>query len=173
MIRGFDFELKQLSESGVFEGLASTYDGEPDLVGDIIRPGAFVRTLSKSATRPLLMAHSVPIGTVSLKDSTKGLTASGKLSLGVQAAKDAYTLLKDGAIQGLSIGFQTVEDEVKDGIRYLTEIKLFEISLCAVPANQQALVTSVKSVNNDEVRRALASFRSEIVRAIGEKHRGN
>lgn len=164
MIRSFAFEVKGITAEGTFEGLASTY-GNMDLVGDIVERGAFTRTLQQGGDeRPLLWQHRDPIGLVTLKDSSDGLIAEGKLSLGIQQAKDAHVLLRDRVVRGLSIGFTVVKDRVDGSVRRLQELKLWEVSLTPIPANPAALVTGVKSM--DGVQRALDSFRSEIERAI-------
>jgi hypothetical protein len=55
--------------------------------------------------------------------------------------------VKHQMIDGLSIGFRaTKKDFTRDGVRLLQEIKLFEISLTAMPMNRAAAVQSVKSV---------------------------
>jgi HK97 family phage prohead protease len=59
-------------------------------------------------------------------------------------AKQTYALAKAKAIRGMSIGYDTVRSVMKDGVRQLTELKLYEVSLTAWPANELALVTSVK-----------------------------
>lgn len=164
MIQSFAFELKSVTAEGTFEGLASTY-GNIDLVGDIVEKGAFVRTLAQGGDeRPLLWQHRDPIGLVKLQDSDEGLIARGKLSLGIQQAKDALVLLRDRVVRAMSIGFTTVKDRVDGNVRRLQEVKLWEVSLTAVPANQQAVITTVKSMG--EIQRALDSFRSEVARAI-------
>jgi Escherichia/Staphylococcus phage prohead protease len=153
-IQAYSFEVKSLGDAGQFSGIASTY-GNRDQQGDVVAPGAFARTLSEGGKqRPLLWQHQQPVGLVTLRDSPAGLLAEGQLSLGVQLAKDAYTLMKDGVVRGLSIGFQTLRDEVKGGVRQLLEVKLFEVSLVTFPANEMASVTSVKSLQRDELSRA-------------------
>jgi HK97 family phage prohead protease len=164
-IQAFTFEIKSVSETGQFSGLASTY-GNRDLGGDVVMPGAFTKTLQTNAERPLLMAHRDPIGLVKLTDSADGLLAEGQLSLGLQLGKDAYTLLKDRVIRGLSIGYQTIKDQIVGDVRQLLELKLFEVSLTPFPLNEEARITEVK--NMDEVRNALASFQSDFARAIKE-----
>ncbi len=169
-ISAFQFEVKQLDEQGTFEGIASTYGGPPDLGGDIVMPGAFDTTLAGSRQRPLLRDHKDAIGVVDLADSPQGLIAKGRLTMGVQAARETFALMKDGAIRGLSIGFQSVKEDYKDGVRQLISCKLFEISLCATPMNQLAMVTSMKSAQEHQaVLTALHDFKSDILRAIRER----
>src|SRR5262249_31377443 len=48
-------------------------------------------------------------------------------------------------VQGLSIGFQTVKREMKDGVRQLKELKLYEGSIVTFPMNESALIETVKA----------------------------
>lgn len=148
-----DFALKDISEGGTFTGYASVFS-KKDLENEIVEPGAFKRTLEHNKGRfPLLWQHDKRevIGSIEeAKEDLKGLQVKGRLSMGVQRAKDAYALLKDGVIRGMSIGFKTIQDEWerKTGARHLKEIRLHEVSLVTFAANPHALVTSVKAVTS-------------------------
>jgi len=139
------FEIKEgtVTDEGTFEGLASVY-GIVDLGGEVVEKGAFARTIKARPKVTILWRHDQPIGIGELEDGEKGLTIRGKLTLKVQQAAEALALMKDGAVRGLSIGFTTVKDEVKDGIRHLREVKLWEVSLTPFPMNLAAMVTNVK-----------------------------
>ena len=163
-VKAFALELKELSPEGRFEGLAATYNNT-DQQGDVCLPGCFTNTLRSGTERPLLWAHSAPVGLVELTDSADGLVAKGTLSLGIQLGKDAYTLLKDGVVKGLSIGYQTVKEKLSGDVRQLVELKLFEVSLVTFPANEMATITSVKAVDQ-QIAIAVKSFRSEILAAL-------
>lgn len=162
---GFALELKKLSETGVFEGLASTY-GNVDETGDVVLPGAFTKTLSASKDRPLLWQHRDPIGMVELSDSPAGLFVKGKLTLAVRQAVEAYALMKDGAVKGLSIGFETIRSDFKGAVRQLQELKLWEVSLVTMAANQQAVVTSVKAADLSRLSQEIEEFRRGILAAM-------
>src|SRR5262249_6008409 len=108
----------------------------------------FTKTLAASKSRPLYYNHRISIGTVQLTDTPAGLGAKGKLSLDLQDGKDAYTRLRDGIIKSMSIGYQAIQQDLKDGIRYVTEIKLYEVSLVEMPANPEAVITAVKQRAN-------------------------
>ena len=169
-IQAFSFEVKSLSDLGQFSGLASTYNNV-DQGGDAVMQNAFQRTLSESGKqRPLLWQHREPIGLVTLHDSPAGLVADGQLSMGVQLAKDAYQLLKDGVIRGMSIGYLTIKDQVSGGVRQLLELKLFEVSLVTFPANEMATVTAVKSMQRDEISRAARDLRDFYKSITGVSH---
>jgi HK97 family phage prohead protease len=158
-IQSFSFELKSLTDAGQFTGLASTY-GNVDQGGDVVMPGAFARTLQDAGKqRPLLYEHRSPVGLVTLQDSPKGLLAEGQLSLGIQQAKDALVLLRDGVLKGLSIGFQIIKEAFNGDIRQLLEVKLFEVSLVCFPMNEQATVTAVKSMQLSEIERTARELR--------------
>lgn len=170
MIRGFGFEIKELTEAGEFSGYASVY-GVEDLVGDVVEPGAFAKTLSADGReRPLLWSHKDPIGKIVLTDTAKGLQAAGKLSLGISTAKDVHAMLRDKIVQGLSIGFETIRSKDVNGVRHLQEVRLWEVSLVTFPACQEALVTGVKSPQQQEqITRALHTFRTDVIRALEKK----
>lgn len=151
------FELKSVSDTGVFTGYASVF-GLKDDGWDIVDKGAFAQTIqdhnAKNRKVPALWAHNPaePIGVyTSLKEDDYGLWVEGKLSLSVGRAKECHALMMDGAINGLSIGFRTkryeIEKASEDGmtIRRLKEVDLYEISVVTFPMNDASRVESVKS----------------------------
>jgi HK97 family phage prohead protease len=159
--------VKALDESsGTFTGLASTYGGPPDRQGDVIEKGAFSQAIaSQGAGVPLLWAHaqSEPLGLAKLSDSAAGLVVNGSMVMGDPAAQKAYLHLKAGSIKGLSIGFSLPPEASgkvsynPDGTRTIREVKLWEVSLVAIPANQFAQVVSVKSLS--QVERLLSGIK--------------
>ena len=145
------FELRELKATGdtwQFSGYASTFGGQPDSYGDVVVKGAFDQTLKDRAKRPLLWQHDMrePIGVEqSLTPDSKGLLGTWRISKTARG-QDAYELLKDGAIDSLSIGYFTEDSEfADDGTRLLKAVDLLEVSLVSIPANDRALVTSVKA----------------------------
>ncbi len=143
------FALKALEEDGVFSGYASVFD-VVDSQRDVIKKGAFSNSIHDRIDGvKLLWQHQVdqPIGcfTKIIEDSY-GLFVEGKLLLDVQRGKEAYSLLKSGALKGLSIGYAVVDAHIDDEglIRIITEVDLFEVSLVTFPANEGANVTNVK-----------------------------
>jgi len=131
------FEIKSVSDKGVIVGYASPY-GNEDLQGEIVCKGAFDNYLKSGNNQvPLLWQHDIKevIGLGLVEDSEKGLRITAQLNLEVQKAKEAYSLLQQKAINGLSIGHNVVKDEWKKGVRYLKELKLWEVSVVTFPAN--------------------------------------
>jgi phage head maturation protease len=89
-------------------------------------------------------------------EDERGLYMKGRIAIKSTKGRDAYELVKAGAIDGLSIGYVTKDYEMEGGARLLKEVDLFETSLVTMPANAAAMVTSVK---NADVRDIEAAFR--------------
>ena len=144
-------ELKSLDEQGRFAGYASLF-GNVDNQNDLMMCGAFTQTLAQKTPHEikLLWQHQMdePIGQIEkLFEDENGLYMEGRLLLSVQRAREAYDLVKLGALEGLSIGYRPVTYQIdpQSGIRQLSAVDLFEISLVTFPANAEAGITVVKS----------------------------
>lgn len=150
MLLPFPFELKTISDQGVFTGFASTY-GNIDEGNDMVLAGAFTKTLQlRGSTRVLLWSHRLddPIGTATLADSEKGLEVNGSLDLDIQSGRDAFSRLKKRIVRGLSFGYNVLDHEMRGAVRALKQIDVLEVSLTALPMNAAAVVTSVKSISS-------------------------
>lgn len=146
--RGFKFDVKSIDEQGIFEGYAAVFNNE-DLGGDIIEPGAFKKTLKENPKMPILWQHDLrePIGvTLEAYEDDKGLRVKGQLNLETTKGREAYALLKQGALKGLSIGYDAVKELWEGTTRRLKEIRLCEWSLVTFPMNPLAQVMAVKTV---------------------------
>lgn len=150
------FEIKAVSDDGLFTGYASVFE-ELDSYRDVVKPGAFAKTLADWAAKnrrvPVLWQHNgaSPIGVFSeIREDSVGLYVEGRLNLDVQQGREAYALLKQGALSGLSIGYSVVRDETdsKSGVRRLFEVRLYEASLVTFPAADSARVQNVKSIED-------------------------
>lgn len=152
-----DIKLYQDDEERKFEGYASTF-GNIDRVGDVVEAGAFAKSLDRhrdSKTMPAMLLHhdlKRPIGKwTSMVEDGKGLRVTGTLTAGVRDADEAYALLKDGAINSMSIGYRVRDEEYnsKTKTNHLKEIDLHEVSLVTIPANASALVSAVKDADGE------------------------
>lgn len=141
------------SEDGAVEGYGSVF-GVRDNYDDVIAAGAFAASLAAhkaAGTMPAMLwqhdSHE-PIGVwESMVEDASGLRIKGRLALDTVRGKQAHTLLKMGALNGLSIGFVSKQwaYERDSEVRTLTEVDLWEVSIVTFPANQKARVTNVKS----------------------------
>ena len=149
LTKEFPFVLTKMDEAeGTFTGYASIWD-MVDSYGDSVQKGAFRKTLKDNESFPMLWSHNVdePIGIITGKEDKTGLAVEGKLNLDVQRGKETRALMLQKAVKGLSIGYQTMKEDVdrENGTRILKEIKLWEISLCVFQACPGALVEDVKT----------------------------
>lgn len=159
-------ELKTLNETGEFAGYGSVF-GNIDSYGDVVVKGAFRNFLSTNAAEvvKMLWQHNPeePIGVYDeIREDEIGLFVKGRLLKDdVIKAKEAYALLKNKALSGLSIGYSVNSGGSRygdDGLRYLTDIKLWEVSVVTFPANAAANVNSVKSINEIKTIRDFENF---------------
>lgn len=149
-------------KKGIVTGYFSDFNSI-DSDGDIIKPGAFQKSISQNGPQSgkprikHLLNHdsSKPLGVLEvLKEDNKGLYYESRLgthSLGV----DFIKMVDSGLITEHSIGFQTIKynqlkpwNEWKQGeaARELTELKLYEgSSLTAWGANMNTPLTGLKT----------------------------
>lgn len=144
--------------TGTFQGYGSVF-GNIDSHGDMIAPGAFKTSLAEFAATSrkvsMYMQHGFgdprPVGVWDVvEEDAKGLRVEGRLlGLDTETGRYNYSLVKGGAIQGLSIGFRAVKadypKEPGKAKRVLKEVKLYEVSLVDQPSNPAAQVADVKS----------------------------
>lgn len=142
---------ERVDEAGVFEGYASLF-GITDLAKDVVRPGAFTKSLATRGPRGvrMLWQHdpSEPIGTwLVLREDSRGLQVRGRLNLAVARAREVHALMREGAVDGLSIGFRTTKaaTERGSGRRLLHEVDLWEISVVTFPMLPAARIGAVKN----------------------------
>lgn len=76
-----------------------------------------------------------PVGCwLSLAEDARGLRVEGRLNLAVQRGRELDALLREGGLDGLSIGFRTVRSTPeRGGLRRLHSVDLWEISLVTFP----------------------------------------
>lgn len=148
-LKTIDFELEDIdTESGVFSGYGAVFSNI-DSGGDIIEPGAFTKTIAEGVGRvKILSGHNeslLPIGIpLELREDAKGLFLKAKIS-DTTLGKDVKTLIQDGVLCELSIGYDPVTFEYDaEGIRHLKEVKLWEISVVTWAMNEEAVITDYK-----------------------------
>jgi HK97 family phage major capsid protein/HK97 family phage prohead protease len=145
--------VKALDEAKrTISGVAST--PEPDRRGDILEPlgATFANPI------PLLLHHDKerPVGTATLAADAAGITFEASF-----ATVDAPGPLRDRVdeawqsvvaklIRGVSIGFRPLKNGLKflkDGGIHFTATEVVELSLVTVPANVDATILKIKSLD--------------------------
>lgn len=142
-------EIKSIDSDGRFAGYASVFDMTDNQQDRVLR-GAFAESI-KGRLREikLLWQHdqSEPIGYfTNMFEDAHGLYVEGVLMMSVARAKEAYALLKEGVLSGLSIGYSPLRysRDAKTGARLLHKVALWEVSLVTFPANEASRVSVVK-----------------------------
>ncbi|MBB4146032.1 HK97 family phage prohead protease [Rhizobium rhizoryzae] len=154
--KDFKLDIKSLTEEGTFEGYGSIF-GNVDSYGEKVVPGAFVESLAKhrreGSSVLMLWNHDPysPIGVwEDLAEDAKGLWGKGRLLMDIQRAREVYSLAKNNAIGGLSIGYRELDTDQEGNIRLLKKLDLYEISPVTFPANRRARIEGVKSERTEE-----------------------
>jgi uncharacterized protein len=149
----------RIAASGRVEGYASLF-GVEDQGRDVVMPGAFRASLARrpAADVRLLFQHdpAQPIGVwEEIREDARGLYVRGRLIEEVARAREVLALVREGALDGLSIGFHArkASRDARTGRRHLHEIDLWEISIVTFPMLPGARVAAVKM-------RATAAFPS-------------
>ena len=142
-------------DDGTVSGYASVF-GNKDSYGDVVEAGAFDRTLGEKDIKQVKMLwqhnSSMPIGVwESSQIDNFGLRLTGRLLIeqNVPKADEAYTLLKAGVVDGLSIGFipKLEEWDSENRVNRIKDVDLFETSLVTFPANDLSRITDIKSAD--------------------------
>lgn len=158
-------------EDGTVEGYGSVF-GVTDMHGDVVQSGAFAASLARhkaAGTMPAMLWQHDPAEPVgvwqSAVEDARGLRLSGTLNRDTVRGREAHSLLKQRALSGLSIGFVTedggAEVDRRTGVRKLTAVDLWEVSLVTFPSNRSARVTDVKSPVHLESREHLETLLRE------------
>lgn len=146
------FEVKALDdEKRIFKGWATT--PTPDRMGDTVDPmGATFKN-----PLPLLHQHDhrSPIGLVRFGEPTKkGIEFEAEIPTIDEPGplKDrvdtAWGEIKHGLVRAVSIGFRALKYAYRDdgGIDF-QEVELYELSAVTIPANAEAIISAVKSMD--------------------------
>ena len=159
-LKRLDAAVMDVAADGTFTGHAAIF-GVEDLAHDVIERGAFAGSLDRRGTSgvKMLWHHdpAEPIGRwLDIREDARGLFVRGRLSTAVARGREALALMRDGVLDGLSIGFRTVKGlrDRRSGLRRLTEVDLWEISLVTFPMQPGARVTDVAPATRSALDRS-------------------
>ena len=156
------FEIRsQNEEERIVSGIAVPY-GQEISVGGIKE--RFERgAISNIEDVKLFWSHQEPIGKVLRGEDTEdGYLIEAQISK-TPRGDEALTLLNDGVINKMSVGFQPVKDRKEDDVIVREEVSLREVSLVSFPAYSQADVLSVREETNTENLEKVMENNNEMV----------
>jgi HK97 family phage prohead protease len=146
------------NDKRTFSGWATT--PSPDRVSDTINP------MGAKFANPLVLLHqhdhSSPIGTVTFgKPTAKGIEFTAAIPQIDEPGplKDrvdtAWGEIRHGLVRAVSIGFRPLKYAfLEDGGVDFQEIEIFELSIVSIPANADAVITAVKSLDHKLMKAA-------------------
>ena len=163
---------------GQFTAYASVF-GNEDSFGDTVVKGAFTDTLAEWAASgdsiPVLWGHDSfdpfsNIGSaVTAVEDDHGLLVTGQLDLEAPKAAQVYRLLKGRRVTQMSFAYDVIDGGpvTTDGNTTfeLRKLKLYEVSVVPLGANQETEVLAVKAAVD-----ALAADGLKVGRVLAQKH---
>ena len=150
---------EDVANGGEVLAYASTFDRVPDSYGDVVARGAFAKTLADWQASgnpiPLLFGHRTDdprmnIGAViEAEEDERGLKIRARFDEENEIAQYTRKLVKEGRLTKLSFAYDTLDAApvvLADGTRAneLRELKLYEVSLVPIPANELTEVIEAK-----------------------------
>lgn len=162
---------------GQFEAYASVF-GNKDSYGDVVVKGAFAKTLAdwtgSGQNIPLLFGHNMSdpdfnIGHVSAAtEDDHGLKVIGQLDLENPKALQVYRMLKGRRVNQMSFAYDVLDSARAtvdgDDVNELRDLKLYEVSVVTIGANQDTEILAVKSATH-----ALMAKAGRVISAKNEK----
>ncbi len=164
-LASMEIKLAPGDGTGEVSGYGAVF-GNQDSHGDVILPGAFAHALAghkAAGTMPALYVEHGPVLGGSLlpdgvwthmEEDATGLKVRGRISaLDTDHGKRIRSLVQDGALSGMSIGFKvgagnaTVGKKAGEPRRTISSFdKLYEVSLVNSPSNTLARVDGIKGL---------------------------
>tara|TARA_Y100001937_G_scaffold47403_1_gene66427 strand:- start:15 stop:725 length:711 start_codon:yes stop_codon:yes gene_type:complete len=141
-------EISDVDEKlGIVKGYGSVF-GNVDSDNDVIEKGAYARTIKNNGKRvKYLYQHDItkPIGKMrELYEDDKGLAFVAEVPK-TTFGKEVLELMAFEVLDENSVGIMPVKKDFKeDGVRVISEAKLFEISAVTLASNEEAKILEVK-----------------------------
>jgi HK97 family phage prohead protease len=160
-----DMEVRASGDGRTVCGIAVPFDTPTtirefyDEYEESFARGAFAKTISERGDRvKFLYQHDsdAPIGkATALREDASGLYAEFRVSK-TQRGDEVLELIRDGALDSFSIGFNPIaHTSPTRGHVVRTEVKLREVSAVTFPAYESALMSGVRALNDDTIKRAV------------------
>lgn len=145
-------------DEGQFIAYASVF-GNKDSDGDVVMPGAFAKTIAEWVKSgdpiPLLFGHNMSdpdynIGhIVSAEEDAVGLKVTAQIDLEGPKGRQTYRMLKGRRVRQMSFAYDEIDSgpAVHDGdhVWELRELKLYEVSVVTIGANEDTEILAVKA----------------------------
>ena len=165
--------IKSADDAGTISGYFSTYDRIPDSYGDVIAKGAFEETIAKRKESghpfPLCWNHDLNqiVGSIDpedIIDDDHGPHMDASF-FNTPLAQEKREIVKSGVVYQFSFAYDVLDAgpvTLEDGTKAneLRKLELFEVSIVPIPANQNAVMTEIKS-DEPEVKAGRRNSKSD------------
>lgn len=165
LTKNANIQVKAGPDDGLLEGQFVAYAsvfGNKDSYGDVVVQGAFADDLARwqksGNVIPILFGHNMSdpdfnIGhVISAEEDAVGLKVTAQLDLENPKAVQVYRLLKGRRIDQMSFAFDEIDagPATHDGedVWELRKLRLYEVSVVTIGANQETEILAVKQVPN-------------------------
>lgn len=152
-----DVEIRAGGDGRTVHGIAAPFNRPAPIAemgrrfDEVIVPGAFAKTIGERASRIKFLAQhrrdENPLGVfTAMREDSAGLYVEARVSK-TAAGDDVLELVRDGALDGWSIGFSPIREQWSSdrSQRQLHEVRLAEVSLVTFPAYDDARVVGVRA----------------------------
>jgi len=164
-VKDLPVQVKAGPDDGLAEGQFSAYAsvfGNVDSYGDVVVKGAFANDLKRWQDSgnpiPLLFGHNMSdpdynLGhVVTAVEDDKGLLVTAQLDLENPKAMQTYRMLKGRRINQMSFAYDVLDEgnveTAGQKANELRELKLYEVSVVTIGANQETEVLAVKAATD-------------------------
>ena len=170
-----DFKTREDGEEkrieGYFAVFNSVYEIAPGM-SESIAPGAFAETLDGDV-RALIDHETMYVlgrnqaGTLEIREDDKGLWGSILINPNDQDAMNLYSRVERGDVNQCSFGFDILSEETdfreNGDIHWtITQVKLYEVSVCTFPAYAETSVEARKEDREQIIKRETEKWRAEM-----------
>ena len=162
-IRAANLTVDSEGPHGTFTGYAAVFDREADGLPfrEVIRPGAFARSLANGDECYLLVNHNtdeLPLarrssGTLTLSEDEIGLPFEAVLDPSNPRSAEVISVLSRGDASEMSFAFRVApggQTRTEDGLRELRDVDIFEVSICTWGAYSDTSV-GLRSATSDDI----------------------
>lgn len=181
-LRSAEFTTREDGEEPIIEGYFAVFNSNYEIwegASESIAPGAFdssisndVRALTNHDTT--LVLGRTKSSTLELKTDSRGLWGRIRINPNDSDAMNTYERVKRGDVDQCSIGFLIRSQETdfkEDGSIHwtITDVELFEVSVCTFPAYEETSVSARKKDAAEVMKRKQEAWKLKMKERLFNK----
>lgn len=176
-----EFKTRQDGENLKIEGYFAVFNSNYDIapgMSESIAPGAFKNTLAGDIRALVNHDSTLVLGrttahTLEVREDEHGLWGSIDINPNDSDAMNAYERVKRGDVSQCSIGFDIISEETElrenGEIHWtMTEMKLYEVSVCTFPAYESTNIDARSEERDTILKRENEAWRAKMKERISK-----